>query len=281
MKDVNLKKYNSYKLDCMARELYIPKDLEELREILKYVKKRNLKYKIIGNGTNLIFKNNYYDGVIIKLDNFNKVEVNDNIITVGSGYSVIKLALWAANNSLGGLEFASGIPGSIGGCIFNNAGAYGISIGEIVKELTIITPDLEIKKLTNYDYGYRTSFFKENPGYIILEAKLKVLPKNKEAIMEFIQNKREIRKQGQPLEFPSAGSVFRNPEGNYAGKLIEDAGLKGKQIGGAQISEKHANFIINAGEATGEDIVNLINEIKKTIKEENGIDLVLEQEIVE
>lgn len=280
MKNVNLKKYNTYKLNCIAKEFYIPKNLNELIEILKYIKQNNLKYKIIGGGSNLIFETETYDGVIIKLDNFNKIEINNDEVLVGSGYNVVKLVLTLANNNVGGLEFISGLPGTIGGAIYNNAGAYGNEIGNIVKELKVINPKLEIETIKNYPFGYRTSFFKENNNYIILEAKLKVEKKDKQEILKIINERKQKRIKSQPLNYPSAGSVFRNPEGNYAGKLIEDIGLKGKSIGGAQISEKHANFIINTGNATGKDIVNLIEKVKKEIKEKYNIDLILEQEII-
>ena len=280
MENVNLKKYNTYKLNCTAKEFYIPNDKNELIEILKRIKDNNLKYKILGGGSNLIFAEEVYDGVIIKLDNFNNLEIHENYVTVGSGYNVIKLVNILATNNIGGLDFASGIPGTVGGMIYNNAGAYGDEIGPHVLEVTVINPNLELETIKNYSYGYRTSFFKDNKDYIILEVKIKTMPSNKAEILELIKERKEKRIMAQPLNYPSAGSVFRNPEGNFAGKLIEEVGLKGKQIGGAKVSEKHANFIINENEATGEDIINLINEIKKEVKDKHNIDLVLEQEIV-
>lgn len=280
MKNVSLKKYNTYKLNCTAKEFYIPNDKEELLQILKYIKENNLKYKIIGGGSNIIFAEEVYDGVIIKLDNFNNLEIGDNYITVGSGYNVIKLVNLLANNNIGGLDFASGIPGTVGGMIYNNAGAYGDEIGPHVIEITVINPNLELEIIKEYSYDYRTSFFKENNNYIILEVKLKITPGNKEEILEIIKERKNKRIESQPLNYPSAGSVFRNPEGNFAGKLIEDIGFKGKKIGGAKVSEKHANFIVNENDATGKDIINLIDEIKKEVKIKHNIDLVLEQEIV-
>jgi len=280
LKNVSLKKYNTYKLNCTAKEFYIPNDKEELLQILKYIKENNLKYKIIGGGSNIIFAEEVYDGVIIKLDNFNNLEIGDNYITVGSGYNVIKLVNLLANNNIGGLDFASGIPGTVGGMIYNNAGAYGEEIGPHVIEITVINPNLELEIIKKYSYGYRTSFFKENNNYIILEVKLKITPGNKEEILEIIKERKNKRIESQPLNYPSAGSVFRNPEGNFAGKLIEDIGFKGKKIGGAKVSEKHANFIVNENDATGKDIISLIDEIKKEVKDKHNIDLVLEQEIV-
>lgn len=281
MKNINLKNYNSYKLKCIAQEFYMPKNLNELKEILNYIKINNLKFKIIGNGTNIIFKNNYYDGVIIKLNNFNNLSIENNIITVGSGYNLMKLCLVAAKNNLSGIEFAAGIPGTIGGSVFGNAGAYGESINDYVCEVTFLTPELQIKKINKFSYGYRTSYFKNHPEIIILEVKFKLKDKDKKAIDKFIKEKSILRKKTQPINFPNAGSVFKNSDGYSAGRLIDEANLKGKKIGGAKISEKHANFIINDGNATGENIIKLINEIQQCIKEKNNIDLVLEQEIIE
>lgn len=280
MKNVNLKKYNTYNLECLAKEFYIPKNIDELISILTYIKENNLKYKILGGGSNLIFAEKVYDGVIIKLENFNKLEINENEITVGSGYNVVKLVLTLANHNIGGLEFISGLPGTIGGAIYNNAGAYGNEIGNIVTEVKVINPNLEIETIKNCNFKYRTSFFKENNGYIILEAKLKVKKQEKNEILEIIKSRREKRLESQPLNYPSAGSVFRNPTNNYAGKLIDEVGFKGKMCGGAKVSEKHANFIINDGNATGKDIIDLINSIKKEVKDKYDIDLILEQEIV-
>lgn len=281
MKNVNLKKYNTYKIDCVANELIMPKDNDEIIKLLKRFKENNIKYKIIGGGSNIIFKNDKYDGTIIKLDNFNKLEISNNVVTVGAGVNVIKLVLTLANNNLGGLEFASLLPGTIGGAIYNNAGAYGNEFSDVVTEVTVINPNLEIEIFKEYSHGYRTSFFKENSGYTIIEAKIKVKPSNKTEILKIIQERKEARLNSQPLNFPSAGSVFRNPEGNFAGKLIEDAGLKGISVGGAKISEKHANFIINTGTATGQEITELIKKIQNDVKEKYDVDLILEQEIIE
>ena len=182
-----------------------------------------------------------------------------------------------------GLEFATGIPGSVGGAVYMNAGAYKSDIGYVLKSAKVITPDLKIKELTNYDldFHYRTSFLQKNPGYICISATFILSKGNADEIMQLIEDRRKRRLESQPLEYPSAGSVFRNPEGDYAGRLIEEIGFKGKKIGGAMVSEKHANFIINYDNATGRDIVELIETIKKEIKEKYNIDLKVEQEIVE
>ena len=280
--NISLKKLTSYKLDGVTKQLIYPDNVEELVEIIKDLREDNIKYKVIGGGSNLIFDGNYM-GVLIKLDSFNDLIFDDTNVIVGAGYSLQKLSVQVCKMGLSGLEFATGIPGTVGGACFNNSGAYNSDMGYIVNYVKVLTPSLEIKTLYNKDlnYHYRTSFFKNNPGYIILEAKLKLKKGNKKEIIELVTDRRKRRLETQPLDYPSAGSVFRNPEGNYAGKLIEDLGFKGKRLGGAKVSEKHANFIVNTGRAKGSDIIKLIKKIQTKVKEEYGIDLILEQEIVE
>ena len=228
-KDISLKKYNTYRLDVKCGYLIYPSTVEELINLLKYLKENNINYFILGGGSNIILAKPYFD-VVIKLDKLNNIEIKDNIVTAGAGVSLIYLANLCMNNNLNGLAFAGGIPGMVGASTAMNAGAYKEDMASIVKEVKVLTPDLEIVT--------------------------------------------------QPLDKPSAGSVFRNPEGLSAGKLIEDAGLKGYKIGGAEISTKHANFIVNNGDATYEDILELIDYTKKKIKEIYNIDLILEQEII-
>ena len=281
IENIDLKGITSYKLQGKAKALILPDNIDSLIKLIKYLKENNLKYKIIGGASNIIFDGDY-DGILIRLDNLDTLEINDTRIKVGAGYNLIKLALRASRLGLTGMEFATGIPGNVGGAIYNNSGAYKSDMGYIVEEVAVLTPELEIKKMYNKDlnYHYRTSFFKNNPGYVILEATL-ILKKGKvDNIMEVIEDRKKRRLMSQPLEYPSAGSVFRNPENSFAGKLIEDIGYKGKKIGGAKVSEKHANFIINDENATGSDIIKLIEEIKEKVKKEYNIDLVLEQEIV-
>lgn len=283
LEDINLKQYTTYKAGGIGKVLVIPKDTDSLIKLLNYIKENNLKHKILGFGSNLIFTNEVYDGILIKLDKFTNVNIDGTIITVGAGHSLIKLSLLAAKNDLAGLEFASGIPGTIGGAVFMNAGAYNSDMGYIVKHIKVLTPELEVKTMYNneLDFHYRTSFLQKNPGYICLEATIQLYKGKKEAIMQVIRDRKLRRLESQPLEYPSAGSVFRNPEGDFAGRLIEEIGYKGKSRGGAKVSEKHANFIINNGGATGEEIKLLINEIKDKVKEKYNIDLKVEQEFVE
>ena len=282
-KDVSLKKYNTYKIDAKAKYLVFPKDSVELISLISYLKDNNCKFLVLGNGSNVIFNFEYYDGVIIRLDRFNSISINDNVIEVGAGYSLIKLANEVALLGLSGLEFASGIPGCVGASVAMNAGAYNHSLAEVVESVKVLTPDNEIITMTNdkLEFNYRESFLRHNKDYIILSCKIILSHGNKEEILELISNRRIRRMESQPLNYPSAGSVFRNPEGNYAGKLIEDCGFKGYKLGGAMVSLKHANFIINYDGATGRDIVLLINKIKNSVNEKYNIDLILEQIIID
>ena len=277
--NIDLKKYCTYRVGGIGKVLVVPDNEQCLLKLMKYIKENNIKYKILGNGSNLIFGD--FDGILIKLDKFDNLEINDTIVKVGAGYPLIKLATKVSKLGLSGLEFATGIPGSVGGSVYMNAGAYKTDMGYIVSEVKVITKDLEIKKLYNRDlnYHYRDSLF-QHGEYIILEAKIVLKRGNKDEIMSIIENIKQRRLMTQPLEYPSAGSVFRNPENDFAGRLIEDLGYKGKTIGGAKVSMKHANFIINFDNANTEDVVKLIDDIKKDVKEKYDVDLICEQEIV-
>lgn len=280
-KDISLKKYNTYRLDVKCGYLIYPSNTKELIDLLKYLKENNINYFILGGGSNIILAKPYFD-VIIKLDKLNNIEIKDNIVTAEAGVSLIYLANLCMNNNLNGLAFAGGIPGMVGASTAMNAGAYKEDMASIVKEVKVLTPDLEIVTLTNKDlnYSYRNSFLKEHKDYICTEVTLEMSYEDKDKIKETMASRKQRRIDTQPLDKPSAGSVFRNPEGLSAGKLIEDAGLKGYKIGGAEISTKHANFIVNNGDATYEDILELIDYTKKKIKEIYNIDLILEQEII-
>ncbi|MBQ9318623.1 MAG: UDP-N-acetylmuramate dehydrogenase [Bacilli bacterium] len=282
VENARLKDYTTYKLEGNINCVVSPDDVNGLIKLLKYLKKNGIKYKIIGNGSNLIF-NSYYDGVLIKLDSFQNLEIVGNRIVVGAGYSLMKLAFRVSRQGLSGLEFATGIPGTVGGAVFMNAGAYKSDMGYVVSSVKVLNPNLEIEILENreLDFHYRTSFLQKNPDYICLEATIFLNKGNTEEIVEIINDRKQRRLETQPLEYPSAGSVFRNPENDYAGRLIESIGYKGKNVGDAMVSEKHANFIINTGHAKGEDIKKLINDIKDKVKEEYNIELKVEQEFVE
>lgn len=281
--DVSLKKYNTYKLDVKARYLVFPKDYEEIGSLIKYINKNNIKYLVLGNGSNIIFLHDYYDGVIIKLDRFDKLEIDGVSIVVGAGYPLIRLAMDMANRGIAGLEFASAIPGFVGASVAMNAGAYNCSLSDVLDSVVVMDSMGEIKTMMKdeLDFGYRDSFFKHHKDYIVLSCRFNLYRGDKDEILDVINRRRMRRVESQPLEYPSAGSVFRNPQGLYAGKLIEDSGLKGCKIGGAMISLKHANFIINYDKATGRDIVNLIDKVREEVKNKYNVDLILEQIIVD
>ena len=277
-----LKDYTTYKLSGEATCVVVPEDEDCLIELLKYLRENNIKHMILGNGSNVIF-NSKYDGVIIKLDSFNSLKIINNKIVVGAGYMLNKLAIRLSRLGFTGMEFAAGIPGTVGGAVYMNAGAYKSDMGYIITSIKVLTPDYKIKTMYNKDlnFHYRSSFLQTHKDYICLEATITLIKGNPEEIMDIINERKQRRIETQPLEYPSAGSVFRNPEGDFAGRLIEEIGYKGKCVGGAKVSEKHANFIVNNGGATGEDIKKLINKIKDKVKEKHDIELKVEQEFIE
>ena len=276
--EVDMTLYNTYRLHTKAKCVVFPCNIDELKKVIEIVK--NEKHLILGNGSNVILPD-YYDGVIIKLDNFNKCEINDDYVYVECGYMINKLAMELVNNGYSALEWASGIPGSIGGCIYNNAGAYKGEMSDVLISVTVLDgTDVKEMNTSELEFGYRTSIFKKNKNLIVLACKIKITKSSKKELMELVTERTNKRIQTQDLSHPSCGSVFRNPDNVAAGKLIDDLGLKGYSINDAKVSNIHANFIINNGNATGEDIINLINKIKKDVKDTYDIDLVLEQEII-
>lgn len=280
--DASLKNYNTYRVNTICKFLVFPNSVDELVEIIKYLKENKLKYYLLGNGSNIILSMDYYDGVMIKLDNLNTVIYKDNLVTAEAGCSLIKLSLDTIEKGLTGMEFSTGIPGSVGASIAMNAGAYNSDISTILKEVTVLSPKNEIIIMQNnqLEFEYRNSFLKKNKNYVVLSATFELEKGNIEEMKKIVEERKQKRIASQPLEMPNAGSVFRNPEGMYAGSLIENANLKGYNINGAEVSTKHANFIINKGNATGKDIIELINKIQKEIKEKDNIELKLEQIIV-
>ena len=274
--------YTTYRVGGKVRAICFPNTEEDLITLVKLLKERKIKYFVLGNGSNVLFSDNMYDGIIIKLDNFNKIAIKDNIIEVGAGYPLVKLSNDAMRNSLVGLEFASGIPGTVGGAVFMNAGAYGEDMSKIVQSVRVLNSDCEIIELTKdeMEFSYRTSFLQSHLDYVCLSTILELDYGKKEEIENIMQKRRETRKNTQPLNYPSAGSVFRNPEGMYAGKLIEDMGLKGYTVGRAMVSEKHANFIINTGNAKASDIKKIIDFIKQKALIKYNIRLRVEQRLI-
>lgn len=278
--NVSIKNLTTYKTGGIARLVVYPNSTLSLKEILRYLKENNKKYKVFGNGSNIVASSKEYDGVIIKLTNLNSLIQKENIIEVEAGYNFSLLANSLSKEGYSGLEFACGIPATVGGAVYMNAGAYLSDISNILEKVDILDENLEFKTLYNkdLDFSYRHSLFMQK-NWIILKAYLKVEKKDKQQIIELINDRRKRRIESQPLEYPSAGSVFRNPEGQYAGKLIEELNLKGYTHGGAQISDKHANFIINKNNATSEDIKYLMDLAKEKVKERYKIELHIEQEL--
>ena len=237
---------------------------------------------ILGNGSNTLFSDKEYNGVIIKLDCLNKITYFKNLVKAEAGVNLVKLSYQTIKKSLAGLEFATGIPGTVGGAIFMNAGAYKSDMGYITKSIEVLTPNFEVITMTNkeLDFHYRTSFLQKHKDYICLEATFELRKNDKNVLEEIVEDRKKRRIESQPLEYPSAGSVFRNPQDMFAGKLIEDLGFKGYTVGGAKVSEKHANFIINHNKAKAEDIKAIIETLKKEVKDKYDVDLKCEQEFV-
>lgn len=280
LENVNLKDQTTFGTGGTARYLAYPYTPEDLIKLLEYLDKNNMKYYILGNASNVIIDDEDFDGVIIKLDNFDKIEINDELITVGAGVMLPKLVNICLQKGLTSLAFASMIPGTVGGSVVGNAGAYGNEVMDYVKEVKVLDENKKIKKLSKSDieYGYRYTSLKGK--YIILSVTFISDKGDPIAVLNDIRERNEKRKDTQPLDKKNVGSIFRNPESIPAGKLIEELGLKGYTIGGAKVSEKHANFIVNENNATFEDIINLINYIKKEAKEKKDINLVLEPTII-
>jgi len=277
LENASLKELNTYKIECFAKYLVYVKDQESLVKLLKNIK---LPYFILGGGSNIILKDEFFNGIVIKLDNLKKINYEDDYVEVESGVNLNSFINDLLKKGFVNLGLLFGIPGSVGGAIMGNAGCYGKSIFDELISVKIID-DGKIKEIEkeNIKYGYRYSEFKEK-NIVIISAKFRLEKGNVEEIRNQIKMNLEKRINSQPLEYPNAGSVFKNPEGFSAGKLIEEAGLKGLKIGGAMISEKHANFIINHDNAKALDIIELIKIVKNKIKEINNIDLELEQIVI-
>ena len=281
-KDISLSTLTTYKTGGIAKLVVYPNNINNLKQMLKLIHKYNIKYFILGKGSNTLFSDKEFNGVIIKLDKLNNFKIKQTEIYVESGMILSKLVQASVKNELTGLEFAIGIPGTIGGAIYMNAGAYGNNMSNIVKSVIVLNEKFQIKEipLEELKFDYRYSIFQDNKNLICVAANIKLEHGNHDEIASKIKENLLKRKNSQPLEYPSAGSVFRNPEGNYAGKIIEELGLKGKNIGGAEISTKHANFIINKNNASSYDILNLIKLVQKEVKDKYKIDLKLEQQLV-
>lgn len=271
-----LSRHTTFKIGGNARALIVVENANSLSELFKLCTKLDVPNFVIGNGSNLLISDDGYDGVVFRLDgDFKQISiVDENTIKCGAGTTLAKLCKFALDHNLSGLEFGWGIPGTVGGSAFMNAGAYGGEMKDVLESSSYITPDGELGTMSadKMDLSYRHSVYSEN-RYIITSVTVKLKPDSYEAIRGRMDDFMGRRKDKQPLEYPSAGSVFKRPEGYFAGGLIEECNLKGKQIGGAQVSEKHAGFIINKNNATCEDVCNLIKHIQDTVFEKKGVNL--------
>ncbi|MFJ5622205.1 UDP-N-acetylmuramate dehydrogenase [Peribacillus loiseleuriae] len=260
-----------------------PSSLENLEKTMEIIKENNIEWRAIGRGSNLLVSDQGIKGAVIKLGKgLDSLKIEGTDITVGAGFSLVSLSVQISRKGLSGLEFASGIPGSVGGAVYMNAGAHGSDISKVLKKAYILFADGTLQWLSaeEMEFSYRTSTLqKKRPG-IVLAAVFQLKTGNREEIVAAMQNNKNYRKETQPYDKPCAGSIFRNPLPQYAGQLVQDAGLKGHVIGGAKISEMHGNFIVNTGEGSAEDVLALIQHVKNTVYEIFGVKLETEVEII-
>jgi UDP-N-acetylmuramate dehydrogenase len=260
-----------------------PSSIDNFIKTMELIREHGIKWRVIGRGSNLLVSDKGIEGAVIKLGpGLDKLEVDGSEVTAGGGFSIVSLSVQISRKGLSGLEFASGIPGSVGGAVYMNAGAHGSDISKILKKAFVLFEDGKMEWLTNeqMNFSYRTSVLqKERPG-IVLEAVFSLQEGEKESIVAEMQKNKDYRKETQPYNYPCAGSIFRNPLPHYAGQLIEAAGLKGHSIGGAKISELHGNFIVNAGSASAEDVLGLIQHVKDTIYSQFNVKIETEVEII-
>lgn len=272
-----MSKHTTFRIGGNADFFVLPENTSELEKILKLSK----DVIIIGNGSNVLVTDKGIRGIVISLKKMNSYEINDEVITVDAGVPIAKISRIAADNSLSGLEFACGIPGTVGGAIFMNAGAYGGEMKDIVISSTYIDKKtLEIKTIEEHNFKYRSSIYMDEIDGIILSAKMRLAHGEKEGILSKMNENMASRNSKQPVNRPCAGSTFKRQEGVIAAKLIDEAGLKGYKIGGAEVSTLHAGFVINADNASAKDILDLIEYIKKSVNEEYGVELEPEIKII-
>lgn len=280
LENERLRYHTSVRLGGKARVVFMPKDVESLGRVVKYVRKNGIKHFILGRGSNIVFPDGELDIVVIKICRvLDFIEIDGCEIVVGAGYSLARLAKEASKLGLAGMEFAGGIPGTVGGSVYMNAGAHTGDMASVLEKVVAIDSEGHVVSLTNEEckFTYRHSIFQDN-DFIIVSTMFKLVPGDSAAVYKKMAGNLAYRREMQPLDLPSVGSTFRNPEGHHAGKLIEECGLKGFKIGGACVSEKHANFVVNMDEATSSDFIALVELIKKTVLDKKGV--VLETEFV-
>ena len=281
--DEDMGRHSSFRAGGKADVFIVPRNKMELVDVLEILADSGEKYMVIGNGSNILVKDTGYKGAIVKIGSaFANIKIDGNLVRAGAGAFLINVSKEACNSGLKGLEFAGGIPGSIGGAVFMNAGAYDEEIKDVISEVRVMSKDGReetIRFPRDLKFGYRESDI-QNTEQIVLGATFQLKSDDRDEILAKAKRLNEQRTLKQPVEFPSAGSFFKRPKNNYAGKLIQDAGLKGFQVGGAQVSEKHAGFVINKDKATATDIIELMNQVQKIVKDKFGVELETEVRII-
>ncbi len=276
-----MKNHTTFRIGGPAKCFYMPASVEELILVIETCRTSNEKYMILGNGSNVLFMDQGYNGVIIQIySNMNNINIDDNVIYAEAGALLSKVASIARDNALTGMEFAAGIPGTLGGAVVMNAGAYDGEMKDIIEYVDILEEDLTVKRYScsEMEFGYRHSIVDGNK--VVLGAAIKLAKGDVENINKKMAELKEARVSKQPLEYPSAGSTFKRPEGYFAGKLIEDSGLKGYSVGGAMVSTKHSGFVINYDNATSSDVLTLIKDVQDTVYVKYGVRLEPEVRII-
>ncbi len=280
--NADMRKYTTFQIGGPADILVMPRTIDEVLNALEFCREKSIPYFLLGQGSNILVRDKGIRGMVIKLGNcLKQLEISGSDILAQAGVSLSDLAWKAAKHGLSGLEFAEGIPGTLGGAVVMNAGAYGGEMQDIIYEVTAIDSEGHFRtfKREELEFGYRSSIFQKE-FYIVLAARLHLQPGKPEEITATMTEYSRRRSEKQPLEYPSAGSTFKRPEGFFVGPIIEELGLKGFSVGGAQVSGKHAGFIINKGQAVAEDVIQLIRHLQEEIKEKHGVDLIPEIKIV-
>ena len=280
--DEPLKKHTTFRIGGPAKYFCLPRTWEQLAAVIRTCGEFEENYYIFGNGSNILVSDQGYQGVVIQLfQNWNGIRIEGTRLYADAGALLVKISHLASRKGLAGLEFASGIPGTIGGALVMNAGAYGGEMKDIVREALVLTEGGELLRLSGeqLELGYRTSSIARN-HQIVLEAILELKQGDKISIEARMKELKEARPEKQPLEYPSAGSTFKRPEGYFAGKLIMDAGLRGFRVGDAQVAEKHCGFVINRGNATAKDVLDLVSHVQKEVKNQFGVELELEVKLL-
>ena len=273
-----MSRHTPFRIGGPARVFACPGDERDLAALVCFCREQEIPWAVLGNGSNLLVSDSGYEGVVISMEeNWNVCEAEGTRLRAGAGLLLPKASRAALDASLAGLEFACGIPGTVGGALVMNAGAYGREMKDVVRRVRVMTMEGQVMTLEAdaLELGYRTSVIPKK-GYIVLEAELELVPGSRERIRREMEELSAKRRDKQPLEYPSAGSTFKRPAGYFAGKLIDDAGLRGFTVGGAQVSEKHCGFVINRENATAADVLSLCDQVRKRVKEAFGVELELE-----